>query len=66
MNRAEQRRAARRHGWRGTHSKKGVPLATAVAQVERELAEEEYRVYVEKIQAAARATRDMGLLIPGQ
>lgn len=80
MNRAERRRQARAHGWRGSKSKKGADFVVALeaadtalkadaARAEQEAWQAEqdaHRQYVEKIRKAALATRDMGLVIPGQ
>ena len=72
MNRAERRQAARQHGWKGSKSGRGVSFqeATRRAHAEREQHDlererEEQRLSVEKIQKAAHATRDMGLVIAG-
>ena len=66
LNRAQRRQLARRGGWRGAKSKKGVDEVTAVRVAAREEQAAEQAAYVAKIQAAAQATRDMGLLLPGQ
>lgn len=66
MNRAQRRQLARQGGWRGAKSKKGVDEVTAVRVAAAAAQAAEQQAYVAKIQAAALATRDMGLLIPGQ
>lgn len=72
MNRAERRQQARQHGWKGSKSGRGVSFTEAIRKaldeqerLEREAALVEEQASIAKIQKAALATRDMGLVIPG-
>lgn len=73
MNRAERRRIARKHGWKGAKSKKGTSFIEALKAAdaalksqEQEQEQAERQAYIEKIQKAAVGTRELGLVIPGQ
>lgn len=66
MNRAQRRQLARQNGWKGSKAKRGAPFAEALASGMQAREQAEHAAYVAKIQEAARRTRDMGLVIPGQ
>lgn len=66
MNRAQRRQLARKNGWKGSKAKRGVTFADALAAGVKAHEQEQHAAYVAKIQEAARRTRDMGLVIPGQ
>lgn len=66
MNRTQRRQLARKHGWRGTKAKRGTKFDDALAIGVRDQEQAEQMAYVTKIQEAARRTREMGLVIPGQ
>lgn len=66
MNRTQRRQLARQHGWRGSKARRGEPFADAFAAGMRAKEQEAHAAYVEKIREAARRTREMGLVIPGQ
>ena len=66
MNRAQRRQLARKNGWEGTKAKKTVPFDQALAEALAKERQSEQERYVAKITEAARNTRDMGLVIPGQ
>lgn len=56
---------ARANGWRGTNAKKGVTFDQALTAGKQALDARERQTYIDKIETAAAATRDMGLVIPG-
>lgn len=66
MNRSQRRQLARKYGWRGAKAKRGMSFDDALAVGVREEEQAEHAAYVAKIQEAARRTREMGLVIPGQ
>lgn len=66
MNRAQRRQLARQNGWRGSKARRGRSFAEAIAIGTQAAQQAEREAYVAKIQEAARRTREMGLVIPGQ
>lgn len=62
MNRAQRRQLARRNGWKGKKSKRGVPIEAALARADQT----EQAERVRKIQESAQHAHAMGLWLPGQ